>query len=91
MYSPLGIILLIVAGYLVVKSPRKLHTFGRMGIAFVVVTLVIILGNAILRIGDPRGWGHIATLLGLIAAVFVGERERQSLARAKKGAGGHGE
>ena len=62
--SPLGILLLAAAVFLVVKSPKKLQTLGRMVIALVVTVLLIIVPSAILRIGDPRAWGQIAVSLG---------------------------
>src|SRR5258708_3776762 len=52
--SPLGILLLVAAIYLVVKSPKKLQTLGRMGIAFVVTALLFMVPGAILRRGDPQ-------------------------------------
>jgi O-antigen ligase len=48
--SPLGILLLVAAIYLVVTSPKKLRTVGRMGIAFVATALLIMVPGAILRI-----------------------------------------
>lgn len=57
--SPLGILLLIAAIYLVVKSPKRLQTLGRMGIAFMVTVLLIIVPGAIVRRGNPQAIGAI--------------------------------
>jgi hypothetical protein len=55
--SLLGILLLAAAIYLLVKSPKKLQTLGRMVVAFVVTLLLFIVPGAILRMGDPQGPG----------------------------------
>lgn len=70
--SLLGFVLFIAAIYLVVKSPKKLQTLVRMLIAFVVAVLLSIIPGAILRIGDPRAWGQIGGLGGLLIAVIAG-------------------
>src|SRR6266850_627011 len=57
---------------LVVKSPRKLQTLGRMGIAFVVTVLLFIVPGAILRRGDPQALGAISGLVALLVAVIAG-------------------
>lgn len=54
---PLGIILSVAAIYLVIKSPKKLQTVGRMVGALMVTLLLSIVLGAILRMGDPRGLG----------------------------------
>lgn len=69
--SPLGILLIIAAVYLVIKSPLKTQTMIRMAIAFVVTILVFFM-DAIVRHGDPRIWGQIGGLVGLLAAVIAG-------------------
>jgi hypothetical protein len=51
--SPLGILLLIAAIYLVNKSPMKLQALGGMLIGFVVTVLLFIVPGTILRMGDP--------------------------------------
>jgi hypothetical protein len=79
--SPLGIVLFIAAIYLVVKSPKKLQTLGRMGIAFVVTVLVIMVTGAILRRGDPQALGAIAGLVALLGAVIAGWWHTRSLKR----------
>jgi membrane associated rhomboid family serine protease len=71
MISPLGIVLLIVAVYLIVKSPRKLQTLGLAVIAFVVSVLLGLVPPLILGIGTVRGWVHIGTLVGALLAVVV--------------------
>lgn len=80
--SPLGIILLVAAIYLLVKSPKKLQTLGRMAGAFVVTVLLSIIPSAILRIGDPEAWGRIGGLVGLLMAVIVGWWHMRSIKRA---------
>src|SRR6266404_1428931 len=70
--SPLGILLLVAAIYLVVKSPKKLKMLGRMGIAFVVTVLLFIVPGAILRRGDTQALGAISGLVALLVAVIAG-------------------
>jgi hypothetical protein len=52
--SLLSIFLMIAGIYILVKSPRKLQTLGRMALTFLVTVLLIVVVNAILRIGDPQ-------------------------------------
>jgi len=70
--SPLGILLLIAAVYLIVKSSQKTQTAIRMIIAFVVVVLICVGSNLLLRFGDPGAWGQIGGLVGLLVAVITG-------------------
>jgi succinate-acetate transporter protein len=79
--SPLGIVLLIAAIYLVVTSPKKMQTLGRMGIAFVGTVVLIMVLGAILRRGDPQALGAIAGLVGLLVAVIAGWWHTRSLKR----------
>jgi hypothetical protein len=79
--SPLGILLLIAAIYLVVRSPKKLQTLGRMGIAFVVTVLLVIVPGAILRRGDPQALGAIAGLVAMLVAVIAGWWHTRALKR----------
>jgi hypothetical protein len=81
MGSPLGILLLIAAIYLVAKSPKKLQTLGRMGIAFVVTVLLILVTGAILRRGDPQALGTIGGLVALLVAVITGWWHTRALKR----------
>src|SRR6266513_255587 len=83
--SPLGILLLVAAIYLVVKSPKKLQTLGRMGIAFLVTVFLFIVPGAILRRGDPQALGAIAGLVALLAAVIAGWWPTRSLKRHSAG------
>jgi hypothetical protein len=83
--SPLGILLLVAAIYLVVTSPKKLRTLGRMAIALVVSVLLIIVVGAILRRGDPQALGAIAGLVGMLAAVTTGWWHTRSLKRDSTG------
>jgi hypothetical protein len=82
--SPLGILLLIAAIYLVVKSPKKLQTLGRMGMAFVVTALLIMVPGAILRRGDPQALGQIVGLVAMLVAVIAGWWHTRSLKRKGK-------
>ena len=79
--SPLGLLLFIAAIYLVVTSPKKLRTLGRMAIALVLTVLLIIVAGAILRRGDPQALGAIAVLVGMLAAVTAGWWHTHSLKR----------
>ncbi len=79
--SPLGLLLLVAAIYLVVKSPRKLQTFGRMLLAFVATGLLIMIPGAVLRMGDPQALGAIAGLIALLSAVIAGWWHTRSLKR----------
>ena len=79
--SPLGILLLVAAIYLVVTSPKKLRTLGRMAIVFVGTVLVIIVAGAILRRGDPQALGAIAGLVAMVAAVIAGWWHTRALKR----------
>jgi len=88
MGSPLGLLLLIAAIYLVVRSPKKLQTLVRMGIAFVAAVLLIIVPGAILGRGDPRALGQIAGLVALLVAVTAGWWHTRSLKRASAEAAG---
>ena len=82
MTSPLGILLMVAAVYLVIRSPQKLHTLGRIVIAFAVTIILFIIPGAILRIGDPRAWGRIGGLVGLLMAVIAGWWRMRSIKRA---------
>jgi hypothetical protein len=83
--SPLGILLLVAAIYLVATSPKKLGTLGRMAIAFVVTVLLIIVAGAVLRRGDPQALGGIAGLVGMLAAVIAGWWHKRPLKRGSAG------
>ena len=85
MGSPLGILLFVAAIYLVVKSPKKMQTLGRMGIAFVVTALLIMVPGAIVRRGDPQALGAIAGLVALLVAVIGGWWHMSSLKRGGAG------
>ena|SRR5271155_4285136 len=80
--SLLSIFLVIAGIYMLVKSPKKLQTLGRMALTFVVTVLLIVVANAILRIGDPRVSGQLAGLAGLLAAVIAGYVNIRTLRRA---------
>jgi thiol:disulfide interchange protein len=82
--SPLGILLLIAAIYLLVTSPKKLQTLGRMAIAFVVTALAIMVTGAILRRGDPQALGAIAGLVAMLLAVIAGWWHTRSLKRGSR-------
>jgi succinate-acetate transporter protein len=80
--SPLGILLLVATIYLLVKSPKKLQTLGRMVIAFVLTVLLFILPGAILRMGDPQAQGRVGGLVGLLIAVIAGWWHMRSINHA---------
>lgn len=82
--SPLGLLLIVAALYLVFKSPKKLQTFVRMIISFVGTVLLFIIPGAILRMGDPQAWGRIGSLVGLLVAVIVGWWHMRALGKASK-------
>ena len=82
--SPLGLLLIVAAIYLVFKSPKKLQTFVRMIIGFVGTVLLFIIPGAILRMGDPQAWGRIGGLVGLLVAVIVGWWQMRSRERPAK-------
>ena len=82
--STLGLLLWIPIIVLLIGSPKKLRTLGRMVTAFVVTAGVLIIPNAFLRIGDPRAFGSIAGLLSLLAAAVAGWWHIRSLARARE-------
>lgn len=68
--------------YLVVRSPKKLKTLGRIGIAFVITIVIFLLAGAILRKGDPEALGRIGGLVALLVAVIAGWWHTRSLKRA---------
>ncbi len=88
--SPLVIVLLVAAVYLVVKSPKKLQTLGRMAIAFVVTVLLFLVPGAILRMGDPHAWGAIGGLVAMLVAVIAGWCHTRALKRASAETSGQG-
>jgi hypothetical protein len=88
--SPLGIALLAAAVYVVVKSPKKLQTLGRMAIAFVVTVLLFLVPGAILRMGDPHALGAIGGLVAMLVAVIAGWWHTRALKRASAGTSGQG-
>ena len=79
--SPLGLLLFVAAIYLVVKSPKKLQTLGRMVIAFILTVLLFLVAGAILRMGDPRALGAIGGLVAMLVAVIAGWWHTRSLKR----------
>ena len=86
--SPLGILLLLAAIYLVVKNLKKLQTLARMVVAFVVTVLLFIVPGAILRVGDPQAGGRLGGLAGLLLAVIAGWWHIRSVKRANTEASG---
>jgi hypothetical protein len=80
--SPLGIILSVAAIYLVVKSPKKLQTVGRMVGALMVTLLLSIVPGAILRMGNPEAWRKVGGLVALLMAVIAGWWHMRSIKRA---------
>ena len=84
MTSPLGILLMIGTIYLVLKSPKRLHTLARMAVGFFVTLLLVIIPGAVLRIGDPQAQGKVGGLVALLVAVIVGWWHVRSLRRSGK-------
>ncbi len=84
--SPLGLLLIVAIIYLIFKSPKKLQTFVRMVIAFLVTVLVFLIPGAILHTGDPQAQGRIAGLVAFLVAVTVGWWHLRSLKRASPAA-----
>jgi hypothetical protein len=84
MVSPLGLVLMIVAIYLVFKCPKKLQTLGRRVIGFVVTVLLLLIPGAVLRIGDPQAIGRVSGLIALLVTVIVGWWHIRSLRSAGK-------
>ena len=82
--SPLGILLIVAAIYLVFKSPKRLQTLGRMVVGFIATVLVFIIPGAVLRMGDPHAQGRIGYLVALLVAVIVGWWHTRSLRRTSK-------
>jgi hypothetical protein len=82
--SPLGLLLIVAAIYLVFKSPKRLQTLGRMVVGFVTTVLVFIIPGAVLRMGDPQAQGRIGGLVALLVAVIVGWWHMRSLRRTSK-------
>jgi hypothetical protein len=70
------------AVYLIIASPRKLQTLGRMALAFVVAMLVTLVPPLVLRRGDPRAWGHLAGAVAPLVAVIVGWWNMRTLRRS---------
>ena len=79
--SPLGLLLLVGAIYLVVKSPKRLQTLGRMTIAFVVTVLLFVIPGVALHMGDPWAQGGVGGLVGLLIAVIAGWWHMRSIRR----------
>jgi len=71
--SPLGLLLIIAAIYLVYKSPKRMQTVLRMVIAIVATEVLMSATVAFLfRVGDGKAWGGIVGLVSLLVAVIVG-------------------
>ena len=82
--SPVGLLLIVAAIYLVFKSPKRFQTFGRMVIGFVVTVLLFVIPGAVLRMGDPQALRRIGGLVALLVAVIVGWWHMRSLRRTIK-------
>jgi hypothetical protein len=82
--SPLGLLLIVAAVFLVFKSPKRLQTLGRMLVGFVVTVLLFLIPGAVLRMGDPEALGRIGALVALLVAVIVGWWHLRSLRRPAK-------
>jgi len=82
--SPLGIVLLGAAIYLVIKSRKRLQTISWMVGGFLATLLLFLIPGALLRIGDPVAQGRIAGLVGLLVAVIVGWWHLRTMGRTNK-------
>ena len=88
MRSPLGVILLLVWVALIAKSPKKMRTLGRMVTAFLLTAFLLLVPNALLRMGDPRAWGRISGIIALLVAAIAGWWHVRSVLRAQPDSSG---
>jgi O-antigen ligase len=79
--NPFGGALFLVGIVIVVSSPRKLRTLGRMVAAFLIVAVVLLVVGAVLRTGDPEMFGALAVDVAMGAADAVGVLHIRSLRR----------
>lgn len=79
--SPLGFLLLIAGILVLVKSPKRLQTSGRMAIGLVSALLLCLVPPALLQIGDPQAWGQLGAIVAL-TAMIPGWWHLRSLTRA---------
>jgi len=79
--SPLGIVLICAAIYLVIKSRKRLQTISWMVGGFLATLLLFLIPGALLRIGDPVAQGRIAGLVGELVAVLAGWRHLRQMRR----------
>jgi hypothetical protein len=70
--GPLAVLLLGLAILPLIRSPKKLRTFGLMAAALVLTVLLAMILGAALRLGEPRAWGMLSGLVGLLAADVAG-------------------
>jgi hypothetical protein len=70
--GPLAFLLLALAFFPLIKSPKKLRTLGVMAANFVAAVFLIMILGAVLRVGDPHAWRVLSALVGLLAADVAG-------------------
>ena len=70
--GPLAFLLFALAFLPLIKSPKRLRTLGVMAANFIVAVLFMVILGAVLRVGDPRTWGMLSGLAGLLAADVAG-------------------
>lgn len=87
--SPLGIVLIGAAIYLVIKSRKRWQTTGWMVGGFLVTLLLFLIPGALLRFGDPVAQGRIAGLVGELVAVLAGWRHLRQMKRTNNEISAH--
>jgi Ca2+/H+ antiporter len=77
--------LLFLAGIIIVlASPRKLKTLGRMFLAFIVTAVPLLILGALLRKGEPEMLGILIGQIAIGVACVFGLFHVLSLRRAKR-------
>jgi len=77
--------LFLVGIVIVLVSSRKLKTLGRMLLAFIVTTVVLLLLGALLRTGEPEMFGILTAQIAIGVSDTLGVFHVLSLRRARKG------
>jgi hypothetical protein len=79
----LAFLLFGLAFFPLIKSPRRLRTLGAMAANFIAAVLVMMILGAVLKVGDPRAWGILSALAGLLAADVAGWRHMRASRRPR--------
>jgi len=82
--SSLAPLLSLVGVIIVLASPRKLRTLGRMLLVFIVAALAFLVLGALLRIGEPEMLGILIAQIAIGVADAFGLFHVLSLRRAKR-------